>query len=181
MKEFKLKTGEREIVFNFPTSLDEITVKYLKDVTDHIHVADNYSLVGIVYHESIGAVVLARKQSKKSMTSGVVPVFIKAGNCDNDFIKSAKCKDKVIIASSQLSLGYHVVAPQNTISLDYFIRNLDKDNTIAMRYGNNYGKEECYFVEFKIIPNCDIVGLYSQTQCNVDNPYTAVINVEQGA
>lgn len=171
MKDFSLETGEKKINFKFPTSLKELTEEYLLGVTDNVKVADNYTLVAIVYHETLGSVILTRKQNKKGITSGVVPIFIKAGNTDNSFIKSAKCKDKLIIASSQLSLGYHVAAPQNILSLDYFIRNLDKDVTVAKRYNNNYGKEECYFVEFKLVPNCDIVGFYENKEIQFVNPY----------
>lgn len=171
MKTFSLETENNVYDFKFPTSLSEITAEYLDNVTSNVVVADNYTLVGIVYHESLGSVILARKQSKKSITGGVVPIFIKAGNTDNEFIKSAKCKDKLIIASSQLSLGHHVVAPANTLSLDYFIRTLDKDNTVAKRYNNTYGQEECYFVEFKLVPNCDIVGFYDTKDNKFNNPY----------
>ena len=171
MKRFELESENNYYTFDFPTSLSEITAEYLDNVTSNVVVADNYTLVGIVYHESLGSVILARKQSKKSITGGVVPIFIKAGNTDNEFIKSAKCKDKLIIASSQLSLGHHVVAPANTLSLDYFIRTLDKDNNVARRYNNTYGQEECYFVEFKLVPNCDIVGFYDTKDNKFYNPY----------
>lgn len=174
MKEFILETETKRVKFNFPTSLSEITPEYLAMVTANVKVADNYTLVGIVYHETLGAVIITRKQSKKSITGGVVPIFIKAGNTDSDFIKSAKCKDKLIIASSQLSLGHHVVAPKNTISLDYFIRVLDQDTTVAKRYNNNYGKEQCFFVEFKLVPNCDIVGFYNSDNIEGENPYTSM-------
>lgn len=178
MKEFVLETGTKKVSFQFPTNLSEITQEYLQQVTANVKIADNYTLVGLVYHETLGSVILARKQSKKGITSGVVPIFIKAGNCDNEFIKSAKCKDKLIIAFSQLSLGHHVAAPTNVISLDYFIRTLDKDVTVAARYNNNYGKEECYFVEFKLVPNCDIVGFYDSTKLEPENPYVKVENTE---
>lgn len=180
MKEFILETKTKRVTFNFPTSLDEITPEYLSQVTANVKVADNYSLVGIVYQEVLSSVILARKQSKKNITSGVVPIFIKAGNTDIDFIKSAKCKNKIIISSTQLSLGYHVTAAKNVLGLDYFIRVLDQDTTIAKRYNNNYGMEKCCFVEFKLVPNCDIVGIYDSTKVDVDNKYISVEDIEEG-
>ena len=162
MKQFQLVADGNEVNFNFPTSLDEITPEYLQAITAKVNVADHYSLVAIVYHESLGSVIIARKQSKKGLTSGVVPIFVKAGGTDSNFIKSINCKDKLIISSAQLSLGYHVTVPENTLSLDYFIRRLDKDISVAARYNNNYGREECYFIEFKLVPNSDIVGFYNE-------------------
>lgn len=181
MKTFELITPEKTVVFNFPTSLNEITQDYLLSVTENVNVANDYSLVAIVYHESLGSIILARKQSKKSMSAGVIPVFVKSGITDNSFIKSANCKDKLIISTSQLSLGHHVAAPSNTLSLDYFINILDKDFEVAKRNNNNYGKEHCFFIEFKIVPNCDIIGFYKDDKINFDNPYIIIAPNADGA
>lgn len=175
MKQFELVTEEKRVTFNFPTSLSEISVDYLKSITDQIKIAPHYSLVGIVYHEPLGHIILGRKQARKNLTAAVVPIFIKAGETDSSFIQSMNCKDKIVIPSSQLSLGYHVATPKNTLSLDYFIRILDNDNTVAARYANNYGKEECFFIEFKLVPNVDIIGYYDETSnVEVKNPYIAI-------
>lgn len=160
MKDFNLICGEKSVTFHFPTDFKEIEKSYFTSVTNNVNIADNYSLIALVYHDTLGKIILTRKQNKKGITSGVVPVFVKAGNTDSDFINSANVKDKIIISSTQLSLAQHVIVPQNVLSLDYFIKWLDKDNTVSNRYQNNYGKEECYFVEFKLVPNCDIVGFY---------------------
>lgn len=181
MKKFRLLANGKEVNFNFPTSIDEITSEYLTDVTSQVHIADHHSLVGIVYHESLGSVIIARKQAKKGLTGAVVPIFIKAGTTDSEFIKSIKCKDKLIIPSSQLSLGYHVVAPANKLSLDFFLKTLDKDTNVAARYCNNYGKEECFFVEFKLVPNVDIVGFYDEsTKIPSHAEYVTIEEVEGG-
>ncbi len=178
MKQFSLINGYKEITFNFPTKLSEIKEDYLTEITKNVKVADNYTLVGIVYHESLGSIIIARKRASKSVTAGIVPIFIKAGNTENSFIKSCNIKDKIIISGSQLSLGHHVACPANVLSLDYFIKYLDKDNEVAKRYNNTYGKEECFFIEFKLVPNCDIVGFYdSKSEINVsDYNYVEVKN-----
>ena len=171
MKDFTVKSNGGEMTFHFPTSLDEITTDYLEKVTEHIQVADNYCLVAIVYHETLGSVIIARKQSKKGLTGAVVPIFVKAGYTENEFVNSMSCKDKLIIASTQLNLAHHVACPINTLSLDYFIRAIDGDNELFRRYDNSFGKEPCFFVEFKMVPNCDIVGYYEQGLTTMTNPY----------
>lgn len=179
MKDFQLIAEGNEINFKFPTSIDEITKDYLLQVTSQVHVANDYTLLAIVYHEKIGSVIITRKQAKKSITGAVVPIVIKSGACDNDFIKSMQTKDKVIIDSAMLSTAYHVTCPKNTLSLDYFIRRLDKDISVAARYGNAYGNEECYFVEFKIVPNSAIIGYYNETdKTEVTNPYINIKKIE---
>ena len=162
MKEFEVINKGLTINFHFPTSLDEIDAEYLQQVTNNVKVADHHTLIGIVYHERLFDVIVSRKRNAKGFTAGVVPIFVKAGSTDNDFIKSADCKDKLIIPSSSLSLSYHVAAPGNVLSLDYFIKAIDGDNSLAKRYDNNYGDEQCFFVEFKIIPNTEIKGLYKE-------------------
>lgn len=171
MKDFTVKSNGREMLFHFPTNLDEITKDYLESVTEHIQVADNYCLVAIVYHETLGSVIIARKQSKKGLTGAVVPIFVKAGYTENEFVNSMSCKDKLIIASTQLNLAHHVSCPINTLSLDYFIRAIDGDNELFKRYNNTFGKEPCFFVEFKMVPICDIVGYYEQGLTTMVNPY----------
>ena len=174
MKKFELITERERITFNFPMSLHEISEKFLKRVTEAIDVADNYTLVGLVYHEKLGNIILTRKQAKKSFTAGVVPIFIKSGKSDNDFLDGAKLKDKLIIASSDLALGHHVSCPNNSLSLDVFINYLDKDTTIASRYHNNYGVVQCYFVDFKLVPNCAIKGFYNKSTSLKNDEYITI-------
>lgn len=173
MKDFEVVNRGVKYQFHFPTSLNEITPEYLNEVTKNVHIADDYSLVGIVYHEKLFDLIIARKQAKKSFSAAIVPIFIRAGKTDSEFIKSAKCKDKIITQSVNLNLSYHVAAPQNTLSIDYFMRAIDGDNSLAGRYNNNYGQEQCFFVEFKLIPNNEIVGFYTEAT-KVDSPYVDV-------
>lgn len=174
MKTFQVITPSKVVEFKFPTSLKELSSEYLKAVTANVEVANHYSLVGIIYHEKLANIIMTYKQKKQGFTTGVVPIFIKAGKTDNEFIAKAKIKDKLIIPSTQLSLGHHVAAPKNTLSVSYFTNLLSKDIGAYQRAIQNGGDEECFFVEFKLVPNSDIVGLYSSTEYNVDNIYTKV-------
>ncbi|MBO7693037.1 MAG: hypothetical protein J6Y28_09590 [Acholeplasmatales bacterium] len=180
MKDFKLITSDSEVTFQFPTSFNEISASYLTQITEHIQIADNYTLIGIVYHETLGSIIISRKQAKKGFTSGVIPIFIKSGNYSaNCFLKNAKVKDRLIIPSSSLQVAHHVVAPSNTLSIDCFIKFLDKDSFIAQRYHNNYGSEQCFFVEFKLIPNCDIVGFYNNNPKLKNNEYFTITPISE--
>ena len=179
MKDFLVQGKRLYFKFHFPTSLDEISAEYLKAVTANVEVADHHTLIGIVYHEKLFDIIVSRKRNQKGLTAGVVPIFIKAGKTDNNFINNAECKDKLVIPSTSLSLGYHVAAPQNVLSLDYFIRAIDSDNSLAKRYDNNYGNEQCFFVEFKIIPNVEIKGVYKKQE-EVDSKQYVETSVRSG-
>ena len=174
MKEFEVINQRLTINFHLPTSLEEIDASYLKAITDNVKVAEHHTLVGIVYHEKLFDIIVSRKRNAKGLTAGVVPIFIKAGDTDNEFIKGAECKDKLIIPSTSLSLGYHVAAPNNVLSLDYFVRAIDGDNELAKRYDNNYGNEQCFFVEFKLIPNTEIKGLYKEAEKVDSTKYVSI-------
>lgn len=179
MKDFLVQGTKVYFKFHFPTSLEEISVDYLKAVTENVKVADHHSLIGIVYHEKLFDIIVSRKRNQKGLTAGVVPIFIKAGKTDSEFINSAECRDKLVIPSSSLSIAHHVAAPKNVLSLDYFIRAIDSDNSLAKRYDNNYGNEQCFFVEFKIIPNNEIKGVYKEAQ-NVDSTQYVETSMRSG-
>ena len=179
MKDFLVQGKRVDFNFHFPTSLDEIDADYLFDVTRNVEIAEHHSLVAIVYHEKLFNIIVSRKRKDKNLTAGVVPIFIRAGKNDSDFIKTADCKDKLIIPSTSLSLAHHVAAPKNVLSLDYFIRAIDSDANLARRYDNNYGNEECFFVEFKIIPNNEIKGIYKAAP-DVDSKKYVETSVRSG-
>lgn len=179
MKDFLVQGTKVNFNFHFPTSLDEIDANYLFEITKHVEIAEHHSLIGIVYHEKLFDIIVSRKRNQKGLTAGVVPIFIRAGKTDSAFIKTGDCKDKLIIPSTSLSLGYHVAVPKNVLSLDYFIRAIDSDNTLAKRYDSNYGNEQCFFVEFKIIPNNEIKGIYKTAE-NIDTSEYVETSIKGG-
>ena len=78
MKEFIVKTKLSEVKFNFPTKLEELSIDYLKSVTDNVIVAPNYSLIGLVYHERLTSLIMTCKNKSKKTNIGVNPIFIKS-------------------------------------------------------------------------------------------------------
>lgn len=144
---------------NLPSQLGEITPEYLTDVTKDIKVSDNYSLIGICYREKLSTIIFDSTSKKKNTHINIIPIFIKSGKTDNDFIKSINIGEKLIIAGSDIALGHQVVAPRNTITINNILRCTMGDPTVykaALEV-----KSDCYFLEFKLIPNCNIHGCYS--------------------
>lgn len=180
MKEFIVKTKMSEVKFNFPTNLKELSSEYLKQVTDSITVAPNYSLIGVVYHERLANIILTCNTKKKNTSIGVIPIFIKSGAGDKSIVDNAKVGQKLLISNTQLQLAHHCAAPANKLTIDYFANVLD-----AALYKNLYqtavqdtDQSEILFVEFKVIPNCDIIALYDDPS-KVENPYITISNVSE--
>ena len=175
MKEFIVKTEMSEVKFNFPTKLEELTSEYLLGVTEGITVAPNYSLIGIVYHEKISTLFMTCRSKKKNASIGIIPIFIKSGKSDESIVSTAKVGQKLLISNSQIQLAHHCAAPSNRLTLDYFAKivdaNIDKDLYQTLLVNND--SQEVLFVEFKIIPNCDIVALYDKPT-KIDDPYVTV-------
>ena len=176
MKEFVIKTSKGNIKFEFPTSIDEISDEYLQDITKHISIANDYTLVGLVYHDRLANVILTIRNNKKKAQFGVNPIFIASGKTDSEFINNAKLKQKVLIPSSQLSLGVHVATP-NKLNLDYFgtcvVNSVEKD--LYERELKNPNQEQVLFLEFKLVPNCEILAVYGDSVKDVrNNPVTKV-------
>lgn len=175
MKEFIVKTEMSEVKFNFPTKLDELTNEYLLGVTEGITVAPNYSLIGLVYHEKLSTLFMTCRNKKKNTSIGIIPIFIKSGKGEESIVDSAKVGQKILISNSQIQLAHHCAAPTNNLTLDYFAKvvdaNIDKDLYQKLLVDSN--PQEVLFVEFKIVPNCDIIALYDKPT-QVDNPYITV-------
>lgn len=176
MKEFVVKTNQGNVKFEFPTTIDEISDEYLQDITKHISIANDYTLVGLVYHDRLANVILTIRNNKKKAQFGVNPIFIASGKTDSELINNAKLKQKVLITSSQLSLGVQVATP-NKLNLDYFgaciVNSIEKD--LYEKELKNPNQEQVLFLEFKLVPNCDILGVYGDVSKEIrNNPVSKV-------
>lgn len=162
MKKVELKKGEKVQTIVLPTSLDEISDEYLLALANNIKIADDYSLVGIVYHETLNRIVMSYKTGKKNIKTGVIPIFIKAGKTDVDFIKEAKLKEKLVISSAQLELSYHVNLPGNILNIDRIMSKIVEDlpMTEYQKLIQDVDPTHVYFVEFKLVPDVDIIALH---------------------
>lgn len=145
---------------NLPTSINDIPVEYIKEVTSHIKVDANYSLIGIIFKEKLSTLVLASRKNKKTSDIAIVPIFVKAGKTDSELINSLNTKDKLIIAPSDIMLGHHVSTPRNPLTIDNILNIIDGDLNVYNKLITI--KEDCYFIEFKLVPNCNIHGAYIQ-------------------
>lgn len=147
---------------NLPTSLNEINESYIAEVISHIKVDANYTLIGLVYREKLSTLVLATTRNKKTSDIAVIPIFVKAGESDSKFINSLNIKDKLIISPSDIMLGYHISAPNNLLTINTILELIEGDPVVNQKLmGIN---EQCYFIEFKLVPNCNIHGAYSQSK-----------------
>lgn len=174
MKEFVVNTKDgKKVIFNFPNSIKELSDDYLTKITDTIHVADNYSLIALCYSEKLSKVLIAARASKKDAKIKVTPIFVKTGNYSVDFIKNAKMKQRVVSMPSQISLGTHVIVPNHRLTLDTFSIAVQNsiDNSIYEQECKNQDQRECIFIEFKIIPNSDIMALVDFDVNPIYNPY----------
>lgn len=162
MKTVKVNEKGKEVVFNLPTSLSEISDDYLKAITDNIEVANHHTLIGIVHHAKLNRLAIAYYTKKKSVTTNVIPVFIKCGKTDIEFLNNADIKDKLLIPESDIAIGYHVVVPRNELSIDKVIgsivNNTSKEEYESLTMSND--DKEVYFIEFKIVTNTAIKAIY---------------------
>lgn len=172
------KAGAASI--NLPTNLKELTPEYLNGVTNNVHIGDNYSLIGIVYRESLSSVILAYNQKRKEVTASIVPIFIRTGNNAPDYIKNINTGDKIIIAGSDIALGHHVTCPLNRITINNIVSLCEGDKDVYSQAAKL--KDKCCFVEFKLVPNCNIHGSYTDvTEIDMNLANTFVKLGVQGA
>lgn len=171
-----LEVNNKQGVFelNLPTSIDEIKESYIKEVTNHVKVAANYTLIGIVFREKLSTLVLAARERKKNSDISVVPIFVKAGETDSKLINSLNVRDKLLISASDIMLGYHVSTPNNLITINSILDLINGDPKVYNQLMAS--KELCYFIEFKLVPNCNIHGAYEQNDMSdFENPFVKKI------
>ena len=158
---------------NLPTTLSDIKKEYITNVTSHIEVDANYTVVGVVFREKLSTLVLASRKNKKNSDIAAIPIFVKAGKTDSELINKLDVGEKLIIAPSDIMLGHHLSAPVNLLTINNILNIIEGDTEI---YNKVMGiQESCYFIEFKLVPNCSIHGAYKNGCNNYTNPFVIKI------
>ena len=174
MKTFKVNGDAGSYFITLPQSLDEIGTDYLKQCTDFINPAPNYAVVAVVYKDSLSLILTAYKK-KTATNMAVVPVFIKAGTNDSEFVKSIELGDKVVVSGSDLSIGHHIQAPFNKITPTIITALCEGDKDIykeAMLM-----TEPVCFVEFKLVPISAIhAKLDDKVKISINNPFVTNVS-----
>lgn len=140
--------------FRMPTSMSEIDMNVISDYVKHVNVSKDYALIAVVFKERPISIVSLSKQNKNASVSGVA-VMIKS-NTDNEFINSIKLGEALVISPSDISMGHHVNSPANVLTPG-FLLNLLRTN-VDLNKKLMAVKVPTYFVDFKIVPVCNIHG-----------------------
>lgn len=180
MKTIKVVRDGKEIVFNLPTNIDSIQEDYLKRITNNVRVANHYTLIGLVRHSSLKSLIIACATNKKKVETGVVPIFIKCGETDNEFIKNIAMRDKLLVSPTEINLGHHVVVPFNELNIDNIIHTIaDKcDKEEYQSYLNDTDDREVFFIEFKIVPNTAIIADYTDAEHTAESTYITINSIK---
>lgn len=173
MKTFKVNGKAGSYVINLPQSLEEIGTEYLSDCTVFINPAPNYAVVAVVYKDLLSLVLTAAKK-KTPVNTAVIPVFVKAGDTDSEFIKSIKIGDRVVVSASDLSIGHHISSPYNLITPSTVSTICDGDKDIYRE--SMTMQEPVCFVEFKLVPISAIHAKLDNTVKGYANPFISLDN-----
>lgn len=158
METFDISTKKGNVIhLNIPTDLSEISPDYLTKVTNHITIADEYSLVAVIYRDSLANIINSRK-NKKDTNVAVIIEFVKAGKTNNTLVNSAKTGDILVVSGADISIGNHVSCVGNDLSLARFLALADESNDLYKK-ALARGFEKDYFIEFKLIPNSALKGI----------------------
>lgn len=168
MKSFEVNGNAGSYLINLPQSLEEISTEYLTHCTDFINPAPNYAVVAVVYKDSLSLVLTSFK--KKTPTNmAVIPVFIKSGATDSEFIISLNLGDRIVIAGSDLSIGHHINSPYNKITPSTICSVCEGDKDIYKKAMSM--QEPVCFVEFKLVPISAIHAKLDTTTNEYLNPF----------
>ena len=140
--------------FRMPTSMSEINMNVIADYVKHVNVSKDYALIAVVFKERPITIVSVSKQNKNASVSGVA-VMIKS-NTDNEFIKGIKLGETVVISPSDISMGHHVTSPDNVLTPGFLLNLLQTNADLNKKL--MAVNVPTYFVDFKIVPVCNIHG-----------------------
>lgn len=140
--------------FRMPTSMSEINMNVIADYVKHVHVGNDYALIAVVFKERPITIVSVSKQNKNASVSGVA-VMIKS-NTDNEFIKGITLGETVVISPSDISMGHHVNSPDNVLTPGFLLNLLQTNADLNKKL--MAVNVPTYFVDFKIVPVCNIHG-----------------------
>lgn len=139
---------------SMPTSVSEVNMNVIADYVKHVNVSKHYALIAVVFKERPITIVSVSKQNKNASVSGVA-VMIKS-NTDDEFIKDIKLGETIIISPSDIAIGHHVNSPANVLTPG-FLLNLLQTNADLNKKLMAIKVPTC-FVDFKIVPVCNIHG-----------------------
>ena len=144
--------------FRMPTSMSEINMNVIADYVKHVNVGNDYALIAVVFKERPITIVSVSKQNKNASVSGVA-VMIKS-NTNNEFIKGIKLGETVVISPSDISMGHHVNSPDNVLTPGFLLNLLQTNADLNKKL--MAVNVPTYFVDFKIVPVCNIHGSIGQ-------------------
>lgn len=162
-----IKSDLRNYGINIPTSITEIKKEYFETLLKDVKVAEHYSVIAICYKEKLFNCLLAISNNTDIKTS-VVGLIAKS-----DLYNPC---DRFITDRMSLERSIHFNIPNNVLSFnnvaEYISIDKDMKNSIMtgefFKQGNESNIEAknnspfCYFIDFKLIPNCDIKAAYAE-------------------
>lgn len=137
-----------------PTSMSEINMNVIADYVKHVNVSKDYALIAVVFKERPITIVSVSKQNKNASVSGVA-VMIKS-NTDNEFINTIKLGEALVISPSDIAIGHHVNSPANVLTPGFLLNLLQTNADLNKKL--MAVNVPTYFVDFKIVPICNIHG-----------------------
>lgn len=192
---YLLKAKEANYGINFFTSIDEITPEILKEFTKNVKLSEHYIVVCTAYKTSLFNLASEIGNNKAASTIQVVPLIAKAN--DESIIGM-----KPIVAPSSIERGHHLFIPTassmssvvgyfkkfNDLRIECFQKrysgNLDKDVNIikGMLDIKTTNREEVikdnetpiFVLEFKIVPECDIVSIVPKNN-DINDPCLYIV------
>lgn len=172
MVNFEVVKGNVNLGISFPTSITEIDFAYLANLTKHVSIAPNYSLIALIFKEKPITIISQMKQGKNAQVAAV-PYFINHGETDSKFIDDIKIGQAIISAPSDLVMGHHIGIPANPLTPEALVSYTRNNPTL---YKELMGVvAQVLFVQFKLVPNNIIHGAFNEADTRYIDKYVKVL------
>lgn len=174
MKTLDVTTNVGKITLNIPTKFNEITKEWLSNVTKEIHLAPYHSLIAVIFRDNLATLLNTKRKDGKSVAG--VSVFVKTYDENDEYIGLIECGTPIIVAPSDIAMGHHVIAPNNSISPNKIAGLINSDSVLRSKVFID--NETIYPVEFKIIPNSAIHGDIVESSSTFEDPFINKVTSE---
>lgn len=170
----RIKSDLKPYAIEVPTAISEIDERYFKALLNDVKIANNYAIIAICYKDRLFS-ILSDFKSGNNGTKEVVPIIAKIQ--DNESKVPFAVGDLAVVDTSSLERGTHLSLRNNAICFGAICEYCLSDSELSKAIMNgsffNGGKSlgaheakmaapDVFFVEFKIVPLCDIKASYSR-------------------
>lgn len=173
MKTIVINSKGSKVKYNLPTTKKEFE-SCVKKIVSGFTIADNYSLIAIGCKLGLGELALLKENKDINtefiyvgggqVSNPVNQTFTNSNPQSKRLVDSLTFGDRVAISKTGITLALQAYIRQNELSLTKFRQDIADDGFFYKNIVKDDDGVKCWFCEFKIVANSEILGIYNDLE-----------------